>query len=98
MKLQKEVYKGSHPGEFLAKILESKNYSKAHLARCVKDKPQTLSSIINGKRRMNVKLSLKIEELFELEEGILMTLQVFYDIKIIKVTNSHRSGSIFYVP
>jgi hypothetical protein len=46
--------------------------------------PQTLVSITKGKRRMNPGLSLKIEEALGFEEGFLMTLQVFHDIREIK--------------
>ena len=39
---------------------------------------------------MNVALSLKIEEQLELEEGFLMTLQVFYDIKEAKNDSTYK--------
>lgn len=39
---------------------------------------------------MNVDLSLKIEEKLELEEGFLMTLQVFHDIKKAKRDENYK--------
>lgn len=49
--------------------------------------PQTLNAIIKGNRIMNIDLSLKIEKALNLEEGFLMTLQVFDDIKIANKKN-----------
>ena len=37
---------------------------------------------------MNTGLSIKLEEALELEEGFFMTLQVFYDIKLVRETLS----------
>jgi plasmid maintenance system antidote protein VapI len=52
--------------------------------------PQTLGAIIKGIRKMNVDLSLKIEKELEMEEGFLMTLQVFYDIKEAKRDRNYK--------
>ena len=56
---------------------------------CIRDRsigvhPQTLSAIIKGRRNMNIPLSLKIERSLHLDEGLLMTLQVYYDIELEK--------------
>jgi hypothetical protein len=37
---------------------------------------------------MNTSLSIKLEEALELEEGFFMTLQVFYDIKLVREKQS----------
>jgi len=40
-----------------------------------------LGEITKGKRKMNIPLALKIESALGFEEGYLMMLQLFYDIK-----------------
>ena len=81
MKTTLEIVKGVHPGKMIERELLKKNISKRQFALSVGEYPQTLGTIIKGKRNMNTALSLKIEEKLDFEEGFLMTLQVFYDIK-----------------
>lgn len=73
--------KGIHPGLILARELKKRKLAKGKFADSIHEFPQTLVSIMKGKRRMNPALSLKIEKVFEFDEGYLMTLQVFYDIE-----------------
>ena len=72
---------GIHPGMFLERELKKRGLGKSKFAISLNEYPQTLVSITKGKRRMNVNLALKIERALHLEEGFLMILQVFYDIK-----------------
>ena len=81
MKTTLEIVKGVHPGKMIERELLKKNISKRQFALSIGEYPQTLGTIIKGKRNMNTALSLKIEEKLDFEEGFLMTLQVFYDIK-----------------
>lgn len=76
-----DIIKGVHPGKFLERELLKQKINKRQFAIAIGEYPQTLGAIINGNRRMNVELSLKIEAKLQLEEGFLMTLQVFYDVK-----------------
>ncbi len=76
--------KGIHPGLFLDHILKKRKIKKVDLAKAVGEHPQTIGAIIKGKRRMNTKLALKIEKLLDIEEGLLMILQIFYDILLLK--------------
>ncbi|WP_158798627.1 plasmid maintenance system antidote protein [Pedobacter sp. L105] len=86
------VLKGIHPGVFLERELKKRNLSKGRFALSVNEYPQTIGAITNEKRAMNTALSLKIEEALGLEEGTLMTLQVFYDIKKEKQKNKICNG------
>ena len=83
-------YKGQHPGVVLEKILREKGIRKRHLALTIQEFPQTISSITRGTRGMNTSLSIKLEEALELEEGFFMTLQVFYDIKLVREKQSSK--------
>ena len=84
MKSKLEILKGVHPGKVIERELLKKNLSKRQFALSINEHPQTLGSIIKGNRNLNVALSLKIEQLLGFEEGFLMTLQVFHDIKLAK--------------
>jgi addiction module HigA family antidote len=81
MKSHLNILKGLHPGLFLDKTIKEKGIKKGQLALDCREYPQTLTAITKGRRDMNTELSLKLENALGLEEGFLMTLQVFYDIK-----------------
>jgi plasmid maintenance system antidote protein VapI len=81
MNQELEILKGIHPGIILGRKIKERELSKGRFALMINEYPQTLGSIINGKRSMNTSLALKIEQELNLAEGFLMTLQVFYDIK-----------------
>ena len=78
------LIKGIHPGLILERELKKRKLAKGKFALSINEFPQTLVSIIKGKRRMNPALSLKIEKALGLEEGYFMVLQVFYDIELVK--------------
>ena len=90
MKTILDIIKGIHPGKFVQRELKKHNFNQRQFALSINEHPQTLSAIINGKRRMNVELSLKIEEKLNLEEGFLMTLQIHNDIKIAKFDENFK--------
>ena len=75
-----EILKGLHPGLFLQRELGIRKLKSGQFAESIGEHPQTLSAIIRGRRSMNTPLSLRIEQALGLEEGLLMTLQVYYDI------------------
>lgn len=85
-----DIIKGVHPGKIVERELKKRNINKRQFALLVDEHPQTLGAIIKGTRRMNVDLSLKIEKELEMEEGFLMTLQVFYDIKEAKKDPNYK--------
>lgn len=75
------IIKGLHPGIFLERELKLRKLPKGKFALSVNEYPQTLGSITKGKRDMNLPLALKIEHALGLEEGYLMMLQLYHDIK-----------------
>lgn len=78
---QFEKYKGIHPGAVLERELKKRSLKQRSFALSVGERPQTLNAIIKGKRSMNTHLALKVEQALALEEGALVLLQAFYDIK-----------------
>ena len=99
-----EILKGLHPGLFLQRELGNRKLKSGQFAESIGEHPQTLSAIIRGRRSMNTPLSLRIEQALGLEEGFLMTLQVYYDIaeEKRKLSQNHRpnltkfSSTIFW--
>ncbi len=87
-----EILKGLHPGLFLQRELGNRKLKSGQFAESIGEHPQTLSAIIRGRRSMNTPLSLRIEQALGLEEGFLMTLQVYYDIaeEKRKLSANHR--------
>lgn len=73
--------KGIHPGLFLNRELKKRGIAKGPFALAIGEYPQTLSAVTHGKRGMNTSLALRIEKALGLEEGTLMILQVFHDIR-----------------
>lgn len=76
-----QYIKGIHPGLFLERELKSRGLSKRPFALSIGEYPQTLSAITRGKRAMNTSLALRIEKALGLEEGTLMILQVYHEIR-----------------
>ena len=81
MKAELDIVKGIHPGLYLNHKIAEKKLKKGQIALSVNEYPQTLTTITKGKRDMNTALALKLERVLGLEEGTLMILQVYYDIK-----------------
>ena len=81
MNEQLSILKGIHPGQFLDRELRHRGLKSKELALAVGEHPQTLSAIIRGKRAMNTPLSLRIERNLQLDEGLLMQLQIFFEIE-----------------
>lgn len=79
-----EKYKGIHPGRVLKRELKKRCLKQRPFALSIAEHPQTLNAITNERRDLNTALALKIEDKLGLEEGSLVLLQAFYDIKKVK--------------
>ena len=76
-----DFLKGLHPGHFLEIELKKRKISKKVFAESVHEHLQTIVSITKAKRKFTPALSLKTEDFLHLEEGFILTLQAFYEIK-----------------
>lgn len=76
-----ERYKGIHPGAIIERELKQRQIAQRPFALSLGEHPQTFNAIIKGRRGLNTPLSMKIEKALELNEGTLMILQVYFDIK-----------------
>jgi len=79
-----DILKGIHPGILLERELIRRKIPKRKFALSINEYPQTINTIIKGQRSVDTPLATRIEEALGLEEGLLMTLQIYYDIKKIK--------------
>ncbi len=86
-----QIVKGIHPGLILERELKKRGLSKGQFALSIQEYPQTISAIISGRRSMNTSLAMRIENQLGMEEGFLMTLQIFYDIKQEKNKQSKKN-------
>ncbi|MGF7078624.1 helix-turn-helix transcriptional regulator [Mucilaginibacter sp. UYCu711] len=81
MEIVIEKYKGIHPGFILERELKKRNLKKGPFALSLQEYPQTLNGITKGQRGLTSALSLKIDKALGLEEGTMLLLQAYYEIK-----------------
>ncbi|WP_442846434.1 helix-turn-helix transcriptional regulator [Leeuwenhoekiella sp. H156] len=76
-----EKIKGVHPGAVLNRALKKKDLNASDLARSIDEHKQTLSAILNGRRAVNPKLSIKLAQLFDIPADYFSLLQASYDVQ-----------------
>lgn len=89
--------KGVHPGTILRRELKIQGLKASQLASFVDEHKQTISAIINKRRDINPKLSIKLSKQFNVEEDYFMLLQASYDVKIAaksEIKNTPNMNSI----
>src|SRR5690606_8086083 len=69
------------PGMVVERELKKRALRQRPFALLVNEHPQTFHAITKGKRNLNTALALKIEQELGLEEGSLVLLQAYYDIR-----------------
>jgi len=74
--------KGVHPGAILRRELKIQGLKGNELASFINEHKQTISAIINKRRAINPKLSIKLANYFSVDEDYFMLLQASYDVKI----------------
>jgi len=75
--------KGIHPGTLLRWELANQNLKGSELAEVIGEHKQTISAILNKRRDINPRLSIKLSKVFKTEKDYFMLLQSSYDVKII---------------
>ena len=78
------ILKGIHPGLYLETELKKRKISKKEFAESVNEHLQTIVSITKAKRKFTPELSIKTDAFLHLDEGFILTLQAFYEIKKLK--------------
>lgn len=72
--------KGIHPGALLKRELNIRVLKGSELADSIGEHRQTISAILNKKRDMNPKLSIKLGKEFKVAPDYFMLLQASYDV------------------
>ncbi|MBS9767850.1 MAG: helix-turn-helix domain-containing protein [Flavobacteriaceae bacterium] len=73
--------KGLHPSIILKRELTHQNIKSSELAKSVDEHKQTISAILNQKRKITPKLSIKLGQFFHIEDDYFSLLQASYDVK-----------------
>jgi antitoxin HigA-1 len=89
-----EKYKGIHPGIIIARELDKRSIKQRPFALSLGEHPQTFNAITKGRRNINTPIALKIEKALDLEEGTLLILQAFYDIKLEKQKKEYNKPNL----
>lgn len=74
--------KGVHPGAILRRELKIQGLKGTELASSIEEHKQTISAILNKRRDINPRLSIKLSKHFNVDEDYFMLLQASYDVKI----------------
>ncbi len=73
--------KGIHPGAILKRELKQRGVKSNEFAITLGEHKQTISAILNGKRGINAKLSIKIGKKLGIDDDYFMILQAIYEVK-----------------
>jgi len=73
--------KGVHPGAILRRELKIQGLKGSELASSIDEHKQTISAILNKRRDINPKLSIKLSKQFNVDEDYFMLLQASFDVK-----------------
>tara|TARA_R110000751_G_scaffold180579_1_gene286986 strand:- start:117 stop:602 length:486 start_codon:yes stop_codon:yes gene_type:complete len=76
-----EKVRGIHPGAVLKRALKKRDITASDLARSIDEHKQTLSTILNGRRSVNPKLSIKLSKVFDARADYFMLMQASYDVQ-----------------
>ena len=86
--------KGVHPGAILRRELKIQNLKSTDLAISIDEHKQTISAILNKRRNINPKLSIKLSKQFNVDNDYFMLLQSSYDVKVAAGLESKNTPEI----
>ena len=87
-----------HPGDFIrTEIVEALGLSVSHAARILKVRRATLSGLLHSKAALTPQMALRIEKAFGPDMGVLLRMQVAYQIAELR-THSQQIAVELYVP
>ena len=86
--------KGVHPGDVLRRELAIRNLKATDLSNSIDEHKQTISAILNKRRDINPKLSIKLGEQLEVEQDYFMLLQASYDVKLVSDSSIQQTPNL----
>lgn len=81
-----DILKGIQPGKLIERDMKKLGFSQRSIAEKTNIPYQTINVLLSGKRNLTTDQALKVEKVLGYEEGFLLILQVFYEIKLTKET------------
>ncbi|MBN2396504.1 MAG: HigA family addiction module antidote protein [Candidatus Atribacteria bacterium] len=81
---------GIHPGYILNRELKSRGIKSSELASSINEHKQTISAILNKKRKITPSLSIKLSKKFNVAQDYFMLLQASYDVNTFATKSSAR--------
>jgi addiction module HigA family antidote len=73
--------KGIHPGAILKRELRKRKLKGVRLANALEEYPQTINAILNERRGVNPKLSIKLGAFFGIDDDYFMLLQAAHEVE-----------------
>ena len=73
-----------HPGEHLKDEIEARGMSQQELSNELGVSKTEISLVINGHRNISPQLAIKLEEVLGIDAEFWMTIQIRYDIDLLK--------------
>ena len=86
--------KGVHPGDILRRELKLEGLKANQLAISIDEHKQTISAILNKRRAINPKLSIKLSRQFNVDDDYFMLLQASYDVKVAAKSEIKRTPNL----
>lgn len=86
--------KGVHPGAILKRELKIQGLKAIELANAINEHKQTISAILNKRRAINPKLSIKLAKQFSVDQDYFMLLQASYDVKTVAKSKMKSTPNI----
>lgn len=83
-----DPYYLTHPGEVIKDELESRGISQRRLASQISVPVSQLNEVLNGKRPLSAEMALLIEQALGLDAAPLLSLQMKYNLLIVKRNKS----------
>lgn len=89
-----EKIKGVPPSAILKRELKLQEIKSSDLAKSVGEHKQTISAVLNQRRKINPNLSIKLARYFDIEEDYFLLLQASYDIKEILSSQEKQTPNL----
>lgn len=82
--------RGIHPSYILIRELKRRGIKSSELASTIDEHKQTISAILNKKRKITPSLSIKLSKQFNVAQDYFMLLQASYDVNILATESSTK--------
>lgn len=76
-----DILKGIHPGKLMERDMKKMGLNQRILAEKTNIPYQTINAILAGRRNLTTSQALKVEHVLDYEEGLLLILQAYHEIK-----------------